>query len=143
MSGGFDAGDWIALGALIVAVVAAVIAWRARDDSRRSADASERSARAAEDSVVEQRTANRLATDEAARTAQQDAEAQAEVDARLADQARMINCQISNAGGVQIHIENHSTLPVTDVRLVNISGDDPSWTWRLNPNVVGGRLLRA
>ena len=45
-------------------------------------------------------------------------------------------------GGVQIHIENHSTLPVTDVRLVDITGDDPSWTWRLNPNVVGGRLLR-
>jgi hypothetical protein len=25
---------------------------------------------------------------------------------------------------------------------VDIAGDDPSWTWRLNPNVVGGRLLR-
>jgi hypothetical protein len=43
--------DWIALCSVIVAVVAAVIAWRQKRDGQRAAEAAERSAHAAEQSA--------------------------------------------------------------------------------------------
>jgi hypothetical protein len=72
---------------------------------------------------------------------QQRDDEQIEADARVADQARLIHCQVVDMGGLQVSIENMSPLPVTTLRLVDVVGTPDDWMWQLNPRVIGNRTV--
>jgi hypothetical protein len=132
-----DGGDWVAVGALVVAIGAA---WFAR-----------RAAKANEDMVAEQRTANRLHAEELALTQrhrQEDRDAETAATAAAAEawaaearaQAARVQVRYSPNAGIDVIVRNNSRRAVHDVRLVKvISTAHPTWTWSRNPGVFGGR----
>ncbi|ALL79332.1 hypothetical protein AD006_28960 (plasmid) [Pseudonocardia sp. EC080610-09] len=136
----FDGGDWITLGIGLLAAALATLTWIA---SRRSATAAAESAAEAAKANEEARTANKIAAEQLALGKERAAQEQAEAAERAADQARLIQMDVANFGGIQVRILNHSTLAITHVRLTSVVGTaHPDWTWRLNRAVMGNRLVR-
>jgi hypothetical protein len=133
-----DAGDWIAVGAVVISVAAAAISvWQARTAAA-SAEHAKVQARAA----VE---ANELARQQMQRDDALAQQAAAEAQAMALREAELVHMEVAgNGGSIQINIANRSSRPITDVEIVDVKAleDGPWEAWRPNAN-VNGQLGRA
>jgi hypothetical protein len=114
-----------------------------RTTVRPSSAAAERSATAAENAVAEQQRANSLTAEQHRREDAERAVAQAAAETNALAEARRINVLYSGNSGVDVLIDNDSGGSVVHVRLVDLTGDPPTWRWTLNHMIPGNTdLLR-
>lgn len=135
-----DGGDYIAIGALLVAILAALFSYWA--------------ARANQAMVTQQAEANRLAGEEIAllkqhRQEDQDqaaataAAATAARDAQAVLAATQIAVELSGNGGVEVEVRNESARTVRLVRLIDLVGEHADWRWKPNPYIPTGNQPTA
>ncbi|MET9116633.1 hypothetical protein ABZX38_20900 [Streptomyces longwoodensis] len=127
-----EAGDWIALVAVVISVGAAII--------------SVHQAKTAKDQAVEAREANRLTREQIAREAAREQQAAIDAEAAALREAEKVELSFyGNGGSVVVTITNNGSAPVTDVELLEVgAGEDGPWvSWSVNRNIPRGPLVRT
>ncbi|MER6405933.1 hypothetical protein ABT269_20845 [Streptomyces viridosporus] len=130
-----NAGDKIALAAIVISVIAAGISIHQAKTAKESAEsAKEQSAAAIE--------ANRLTREQIDREAAKEQQEAAEAKQAAQREAEKVQIKLSgNGGSLAVQITNHGMRAVTDVQLVNVTPEEagPWRSWKPNANV--GRQL--
>lgn len=132
-----DAGDWIALAAVVLSVGAAVVSIHQAKTAKQSADLAEVQAEAAKE-------ANQLTRQQMAQQAIKDHQEAAEAMNAAQREAEKVRIDLGgNGGSLTVHIVNHARRLVTDVELLDVAPlDEGPWcSWQVNPNV--NRQFRA
>ncbi|MFT7835587.1 hypothetical protein Q5530_05500 [Saccharothrix sp. BKS2] len=147
----------VALGSMVVAVVAAVFSSRqvtaaktqaaaalqqadeakkAREAAEAGVEQAQRSAKAAEESAAEARKANEFMREK-------DAREQTERDETAVAEASTVRGALTNMGGVALKVTNDGTKPVYDLELESVEAvGNPTFTWRFRPTVGTQRAVR-
>lgn len=133
-----DAGDWIAIGAVVVSLFAAVFSvWQAK-----TAAASAKEAKRQADAAEEQ---NRLTRQQLDRDAQRELLASQEAAAAALRQAEQVEFSFTDNGGVEVTLTNSGDHAIRNVELLDLHATEPGpWTgWSVNRNIPGGPLVRT
>ncbi|MFG3208034.1 hypothetical protein [Streptomyces sp. NPDC048192] len=127
-----DAGDWIALAAVVVSVGAAAISMHQAKTAKDSASHAKEQADAA-------REANELTRQQIARHDAKEQEERIEAQAAALREAEAVHLGVGgNAWSLLIRVQNRSSRPISNVQLMDVRADEPGpWrSWTVNPNVT-------
>jgi hypothetical protein len=126
-----DAGDWIALAAVVISVAAAFV-------SIHQAKTAKQSAQTAREQVAAAKEANQLTRQQMEQQAAHQRQQEAEAERAAQREAEKVLLEMSgNGGSLVVEVANHSSRPITDVQLVDVQPiGTGSWrSWKPNPNI--------
>ncbi|WP_330234555.1 hypothetical protein [Streptomyces sp. NBC_00566] len=133
-----DAGDWIALAAVVISVGAAGISVHQAKTAKDSAAYAREQAAAAKE-------ANQLTRQQMAHEDIREQQAAAEAGAAALREAEKVALGFhGNGGSVMVSITNNGAAPITEVELLEVRADqDGPWaSWSVNRN-IGGPLAQT
>ncbi len=136
----FDVGDWIAMGAAAVAVLAMAVAiWQACE-ARKSRKATEKQATTAEKALAEA-SRSAAATERANEiTLLRDADQRADREDAAVAEARQVRGKLNNMGGLTLAVTNHGPATVHDLEVESVEAIGfPHLKWRAKPGMARDR----
>ncbi|QUF07160.1 hypothetical protein KCV87_14625 [Actinosynnema pretiosum subsp. pretiosum] len=136
----FDVGDWIAMGAAAVAVLAMAVAiWQA-SEARKSRRATEKQASIAEEALAEAKR-SAAATERANEISLlRDADQRVEREDAAVAEARQVRGKLGNMGGLSLAVVNHGSTAVHDLLVESVEAIGfPHMKWRAKPGIARDR----